>query len=119
MKVDHRLLHRMQLVAVGEVLHGDDFGAVGLTSQQDAGVDRLVDDPAAGEAPQHHGAGAAVALGAAFLGAGRALVETEVIQQCQSRRDILQANGAPASQELDVLTHQGLIRTKPAWLPAS
>ena len=40
--VDHRLLHRMERAAVGEVLDGDQFGAVELAEEQDAGVDRLV-----------------------------------------------------------------------------
>ena len=46
-QVDHRLLHRMERVAVGEILDGDEFDAVELAEQQNAGVDRLVAQPPA------------------------------------------------------------------------
>ena len=44
--LDHRRLHRMERAVVGEVLDGDDLGAVDLAEQEDAGVDRLVAEPA-------------------------------------------------------------------------
>ena len=40
MKIDHRLLDRVQRLAVGEVLDGEEFGAVDLAEEQDTGVDR-------------------------------------------------------------------------------
>ena len=85
MLLDHRLLHRVKPSALGEVFHRDDVGAVGLAGQQDAGIHRLIDEAVAAAAPQHHGAGAAVAFGATFLGAGRALVEAQIIEQCERR----------------------------------
>ena len=84
--VDHRLLHRMQLVVAREVLDRDDLGAVGLAGEQDAGIDRLVDEALAAQPPQHHRAGAAIALGAALLGAGRALGQAQIVEQRQRRR---------------------------------
>jgi hypothetical protein len=73
-------LHRVKVGAVGEVLDRDHLGPIGLTGEQDAGVDRLIDEAAADQPAQHHGAGAAVALGAAFLGAGRAFGEPQIVQ---------------------------------------
>ena len=49
-QVDHRLLNRMQRLAVRQVLDGDKLCAVDLAEQQDAGVDGLVSEPAALEA---------------------------------------------------------------------
>ena len=40
--IDHRLLDRVQRLAVGEILDRDEFRAVELAEEQDAGVDRLV-----------------------------------------------------------------------------
>ena len=72
MQVHHRLLHRMQ--AIGrEVVDGDDFAAVRLPGQHDAGVDRAVHQPAAHQPPQHHRTGPTVAFGAPFLGTHGAL----------------------------------------------
>ena len=65
--VDHRLLQRMQLAACGQVLDRDELRAVELAQEQDAGVERLVGEPAATEPRQRDGAGAAIALRAAFL----------------------------------------------------
>ena len=68
---DHRFLHRMQRAVVGEILDGDQLGAVELAEQRDAGIDRLVDQAAVALAHDHHSAGAAIAFRAAFLGADR------------------------------------------------
>ena len=83
--VDQRLLHGVQLAAAREVFDGDDFAAVGLRGEQDAGVDRLVGQFLSAQAAQHHCAGAAVAFGAAFLGAGRAFGQAQVVEQGQRR----------------------------------
>ena len=60
--VDEGGLHRMQRVAVGQALDGGDLGAVVADRERQAGI-----DPAAVD---QHGAGAALAAVAAFLGAG-------------------------------------------------
>ena len=62
--VAERRLHRMQLVALGEAFDGGDVGAVGLTDQHGAGLDRPAVDM--------HDAGAALAGVAADMGAGQA-----------------------------------------------
>jgi hypothetical protein len=66
-QVDHRLLHRMEDAAIGEILDRDQLRAVELADKQDAGVDRVVTEPAAAKAGEHHRAGAAIALAAPLL----------------------------------------------------
>ena len=78
--VDHRLLHRMQAVALREVLDRDEFGAIDLAKQQYAGVDGLIGELAPAQACEHHRAGAAIALGAAFLRAGRPLLFAQPVE---------------------------------------
>ena len=68
--VHHGGLDRMQCRPRREILDGDELGAVDLAEQQDAGIDGLVDGRAHRcMRPKRHRAGAAIALGAAFLGA--------------------------------------------------
>ena len=74
--------------------------------EQDAGIDRLVDQPLAAQPPQHHRAGAAVALGAAFLGAGRALGQAQIVEQRQRRRKAVSRHHLAAPQEADLVAHQ-------------
>ena len=66
---------------IGEIIDGHDFLAVDLAEQQDAGIDRLIDELAVLERAQRHGAGAAVAFAAAFLGAARAFIEPQIVEQ--------------------------------------
>ena len=58
------LLQRVQLVVAGDAFDGRDVGALDLDGEDAAGVDQA--------AVQDDGAGAAVAVVAAFLGAGEA-----------------------------------------------
>ncbi len=81
--LDHRLLHGMQPAFAREIFHRDDLAAVGLAREQNARVDGLIDEPLAPHPPQHDRAGAAVAFGAAFLGAGRAFAQAQIIEQRQ------------------------------------
>src|SRR3546814_6586261 len=55
-----------------QVLHGHEQPAVEGRDEEDAGIGRAIADAVAVEIAQDHGAGAAVAFGAAFLGAGEA-----------------------------------------------
>ena len=72
MEVDHRLLHRMQVaVAPLQMLDRHDMAAVERAEEADAGVDAFIDQACRREPPDQHGAGAAIALGAAFLGAAQ------------------------------------------------
>ena len=78
----HRGLDRVQpAVRAAQMLDGDDVAAVAGGEEADAGVHRLIDHRAVVQAPDQHRAGAAVALGAAFLGAGEAPAEAQEIQQ--------------------------------------
>ena len=60
-------------LGVLQVLDREELAAVERGHELDAGVDRAVDQPAALAPRHHHRAGAAVALVAAFLGAGAPL----------------------------------------------
>ena len=72
--VHHRLLHRVQrAVRTLQILHGDELLAVQGRQELDAGIDGTIADPVAVQLTQRHGTGAAIALGAALLGAGAAI----------------------------------------------
>ena len=45
--IDHRLLQRMQFAAGGEILDRDEFRALELAQEQNAGVERLIGEPTA------------------------------------------------------------------------
>ena len=129
MKIDQRLLDGMQAAIMGQILNGDEIGAVGLAGQHDARVDRVIDktptppSPASGggkidipspacgggkgggAAPKHHRAGPAIPLGATFLGPGRAFMKTKIIQQREVRCDAAQSDHRAATQEMDMATH--------------
>ena len=42
-EINHRLLHRMQLAAFGQIFDGDQFLAVDLAEKENAGINGLVD----------------------------------------------------------------------------
>ena len=88
----HRFLHGMQRAVLGEILDRDQLCAVDLAEQRDAGIDRLMHQAAVALARHHHGAGAAIALRAAFLGAGRTLLKAQPIKQRGARRKLLDAH---------------------------
>ena len=72
MTIDHGLLHRMQgAVRARQILDGQQLLAVEGGEELDAGIDGAISEALARDLAQHHGAGAAIALGAAFLGAGQ------------------------------------------------
>jgi hypothetical protein len=82
---DHRRLHRVQrAIRAGDALDGAHRLAVQLRQEQDAGIQR----PAAGRVGQHDGAGAAIALVAALLGAFQPAVLAQPVQQRPRRRRI-------------------------------
>ncbi len=93
----HRLLHRMQHAVVGKILDGDQFGAVQLAEQRDARIERLVNEAAVALAHDHDGAGAAIAFSAAFLGAGRSLLQTQPVQHGGARGKSVKPHGAAVS----------------------
>ena len=83
--VDERLLHGMQRAGQSQVLHRHDVGRVERSDEADAGIDGLVAEIAVDEPPDEHRAGAAVALRAAFLRAGQALLEPQMVEQRRAR----------------------------------
>src|SRR5258708_116500 len=58
-----------------------------------------------GTAAQHHRARSAIPLGATFLGPGRALMKTKIVQQGEVRCDAAQSDHRAATQEMDMATH--------------
>ena len=104
---DHLLLDRMQrAVRRGEVLDRHHLAAVDLTEKLDAGIDRLVDQPAAAHAAERHRAGAAIALGAAFLGAGGAFGFAQIVEQQRIGIDVGELDQTALADEADRRTHQ-------------
>ena len=85
-----RLLHRMRCaVRGGQVGGGPQCHAIDGVRHSDAAVDGAVADLIALQLPQHHGAGAAVAFVAAFLGGAVAEVFAQQLQQRAGGRDVL------------------------------
>ena len=85
--IDHRTLHGMQrAVLAGKMLDGDELLAVEGGDEHNAAVDRAEADAAvAVPFRERDRAGAAIALGAAFLGAAQAFVIAEVLQHRSGR----------------------------------
>ena len=100
----HRRLHRMQPSVVRKVLHRDQFAAVELAECGDAGVDRLINQAAVVLPGDHHGAGAAIAFGAAFLGSGRALLQPQPVEHGCLRHKPIEPNGPAFAAELDAVS---------------
>ena len=95
-EVDHRLLHRMQLAGfAAQMLDRHDMAAVERAEEADAGVDALIDELAAGELADQHGAGAAIALRAAFLGAAQRTAQPQIVEQRLVRADVGSATSSP------------------------
>ena len=105
--LDHRGLHRMELaLRADKVLDRDDLGAVDLAEELDAGVDRLVDQPAVAEPADGDRAGAAVALAAALLGALRPLRLAEIVEEERRRLDVGELDHLALADEADRLAHR-------------
>src|ERR1700722_13513602 len=90
--VDHRLLQRMQFAAGGEILDRDQLRAVELAQEQNAGVERLVSQPPPPAPRQHHGARAAISLGAALLRSLRSNVLPQPIKHSRARGELSKIN---------------------------
>ena len=76
----HRRLHRMQFAFVRKILDGDEFAAIQLAKRGDARVHRLIKQAPAILPCDDDGTRAAIALRAAFLGAGGALFQPQPVQ---------------------------------------
>ena len=133
--VDHRALHRVQRVGTGrmrpahrfEVLDREQRLAVERGQEADAGVDRPQAQAAdqggcgrrrcgVGQLGHDHGAGAAVALAAAFLGAGAARVLAQPVEHAACRCDAFHAGDLPAVHEAD---RSGVHRLVPSKVQAA
>ena len=64
-----------------EMFDGDNVAAVERRQEPDTGIDGLVFENAIGQTADHHGAGAAIPFGAAFLGAGQAALQAQEVKQ--------------------------------------
>ena len=102
---DHRLLHGMETFGARKILDRDHLGAVELTEEEDAGVHRFIGEPVSSQPPEHHGAGAAIAFGAAFLRADAALAEAQIVEQGRPRVEAADLDHSAAPQEADRLPH--------------
>jgi hypothetical protein len=101
--IDHRLLHRVQpAVAPGKMLDRDHMAAIDRGQKPDAGIDRAIAEALGPKPPDQHGAGPAIALGAALLGAGEALIEAQEIEQGLVRSNLGQRDVAPVENETDI-----------------
>ncbi len=105
-----RGLHRVEpAVRSAQVLDGDDLAPVQHGQELDAGVDRADDHRAGGVAlAQAHGAGAAVALGTALLGAGEPPLVAEPVQQRRGRRQVRDLDRGAVEQESDRFAHDAI-----------
>nr|GEU28080.1 hypothetical protein [Tanacetum cinerariifolium] len=101
MTVHHGLLHRVQRAAVLlQVFDRKQRLAIERGRELDAGIDRLhVQLAGRIEAADDHGAGAAIALGAAFLGAGGVQVFAQVLEHGSS--GVIRVHGAPVVGDID------------------
>ena len=97
--IDHRLLHRMQRVAVGKILDGDELRAVELAEQQNAGVDRLIGQLAAAQAREHDRAGAAIALRRSPPSYRWPALLAQPVENRSARREALERDLPPAKPE--------------------
>ena len=98
-------LDRVEPVVLGKVLDRHQFSTVDHAEQQNAAVHRLVDQLSLDETPERDRAGAAVALAAAFLGAGLSLPKTQVVEKGFRRPDIVQFDDFAAPEEADRIAH--------------
>ncbi|MCY1293266.1 hypothetical protein D9M70_425220 [compost metagenome] len=99
--VDHGLLHGVQLALVLEVFDGDQLLAVQGGDEGQAGVQAAVANAFADQFADHHGAGTAVAGGAAFFGSGFADVLTQVVQHGDIGIERMLGAQLPIEQKLD------------------
>ena len=96
-----------------KIFDGDEIGAVGLASQHNAGIDRIIDEAIADSAAQHHRASPAIPLGATFLRSGSAFMKTKIVQKREVRCGAAQANNRAATHELNMATHPRLYPSMP------
>ncbi|MCY1250201.1 hypothetical protein D9M72_638140 [compost metagenome] len=75
-------------VPCGEMFDRHHMGRMQRSDEADAGIDAFIDQRFAGKPSHKHGAGAAVAFGAAFLGPCQPALQPQIIEQRCGRRDV-------------------------------
>src|SRR6185369_8552409 len=102
---------RVQPIASLESLDGDDLLPLERADAQDAGIHRLVTYFAGqSEVGKHHGAGAAVAFGAAFLGADEAPRLAQPGEQRARRGFFGERDALAVQQEIEARLHRWIAR---------
>jgi hypothetical protein len=104
--LDHRPLHGVELAIAREILDRRDAAAVDRGEQPDAGADRLVDESAVAPPGEEHGAGAAIPLVAALLGAGPTFPPAQPVEQGGGGGDPRHLAELVAEPEADDPPHQ-------------
>ena len=103
--VGHRALDRVERAAPRQALDGLQRLAVEHRQEEDAGIDRAPFDRVAVQLAEQHGAGAAIALGAAFLGAGAAQRVAQIVEDGGGGIGVLDLDHLAVEEEAD---HLGL-----------
>ncbi|EYD74259.1 hypothetical protein Rumeso_04123 [Rubellimicrobium mesophilum DSM 19309] len=103
---DHGPLDGVQpALGRAQVLDGDDVAGVAGGEEADAGIDRLVAERASVEPSDQDRAGAAVALGAALLGAGEAPVQAQEVEQGVARPSLGEPHLGAVQEKANVVGH--------------
>ncbi len=102
--LDHRRLRRVQLVAVGEAVHGQHLAAGQPHRGHQARVHGEEAAALAVRSHQHHRAGTALALGAALLHTGQAPLAQEVEQRLVGI-GLAQGDGASVDDDGGIVAH--------------
>ena len=98
--IDHRLLHRVQPAVVRlQRLDREQRLAVECRQELDAGINRPITQALVIELGNHHGTGAAVALGAAFLAARTQEILAQKLQDAAGRIDVVDLDDFTVEQE--------------------
>ena len=102
--IHHRLLHRMQrAVRIRQMLNRQQLLSIQRRNEQNAGIHRLMPSL---PIHQHHGAGPAVPLGAAFLGAAQPLRPAQIFQHGHRRVHVPQRPLLLPELEMNGVAHR-------------
>src|SRR5690606_29180615 len=100
--VYHGLLDGVErTIFAAQMLDSDDMGAMEASDETDAGGDAVINDVVAGQPAHQDRAGAAIALGATFLGAPQAALKPKPVQKGQVRRNVGESDLLAIENEAD------------------
>ena len=100
-RLDHRFLERVEPAILRQPLDCDQRLAGELRHRHQAAIDRLVAHARAVRDAEHHRAGAAIALGAALLGAGESPFGPQPVEHGRRRRHAADLAGLSVEQNSD------------------